>query len=215
MSIKSLFVPEILKTYHSDFNGEIKLIRFAEDLRLDVGGLTQSGGVMVWIWSQAIHHLLPRDFQPESILFLGLGGGSVIKWLARRYPQTKLTAVEIDPVMIEIAREHFGIGKVKNLTLINDDAVNFVKQTKEKFSLTLNDCYQGFKTPKGFEEIAVLKKMKAISDHILINRLYWDDFKIKTDDFVAKISPHFQIKSVYTASNLIISLDPLQGRTLK
>ena len=46
-----------------------------------------------------------------------------------------------------------------------------------------------------------------MSDHTLINRLYWDDFKLKTDDFVAKISPTFQIKSVYTASNLIISLN--------
>lgn len=214
MSIKSLFVPEILKTYHSDFNGEIKLIRFAEDLRLDVGGLTQSGSVMVWIWSQAIKYLLPYGYHPQSVLVLGLGGGSIVKWLSRRFPNASLAAVEIDPVMIEIAREHFGIGKVKNLTLVNDDAVNFIKKMKrnlpagrQEYSLTLNDCYQGFQTPKGFEEIAVLKKMKQISDHVLINRLYWDDFKIKTDDFVAKICPHFQIKSVYTASNLVIDLN--------
>ena len=207
MSLVSLFTPETIKTYHSDFNGGIKLIRFAADLRLDVGGLTQSGNVMVGIFDIGLKHLLPKGYRPESVLLLGLGGGSVIKYLHRRYPQATVTAVEIDPVMIEIAKEHFGVGKIKNLTIINDDAVNFVKKTKEKYSLILNDCFQGFQTPKGFEEIEVLKKMKAMSDHTLINRLYWDDFKLKTDDFVAKISPHFQIKSVYTASNLIISLN--------
>ncbi|MFZ2202328.1 MAG: hypothetical protein WAV56_02915, partial [Microgenomates group bacterium] len=85
MSLVSLFTPETIKTYHSDFNGEIKLIRFADDLRLDVGGLTQSGNVMVGIFNIGLTHLLPKDYHPESILLLGLGGGSVIKYLRRRY----------------------------------------------------------------------------------------------------------------------------------
>lgn len=206
MSLVSLFTPETIKTYHSDFNGDIKLIRFADDLRLDVGGLTQSGNVMVGIFDIGLSHLLPKGYRPESILVLGLGGGSVIRYLRRRYPSARLTAVEIDPVMIDIARKHFGVGKVKSLTIVNTDAVKFIKETKRKFSLILVDCYQGFKTPPGFDDIKVLQKMKAISDHLLINRLYWDDFKIKTDDFVAKMSPHFQVRSVYTASNLVISL---------
>ena len=74
MSLKYLFVPETIKTFHSDYNGDLKLIKFLGELRLDSAGLTQSGSVMVWIWSQGIRHLLPKDYQPESILLLGLGG---------------------------------------------------------------------------------------------------------------------------------------------
>ncbi len=206
MSLVSLFTPETIKTYHSDFNGEIKLIRFADDLRLDVGGLTQSGNVMVGIFDIGLKHLLPKDYRPESVLLLGLGGGSVIKYLRRRYPRARLTAVEIDPVMIDIARRHFHIKQVRNLKIVNEDAVKFIKETKEKFGLILVDCYQGHQTPPGFDDVRVLAKMKSLGDHLLINRLYWDDFKLETDRFVAKLAPHFRVRSVYTASNLVISL---------
>lgn len=206
MSLVSLFTPETVKTYHSDFNGDIKLIRFADDLRLDVGGLTQSGNVMVGIFDLGLKHLLPANYIPESVLLLGLGGGSVVRYLRRRYPGARLTAVEIDPVMIEIAKKHFGIGKVQDLKIINQDAVAYIIKAKEKYSLILVDCYQGYQTPPGFDDVRVLSKMRSLCDHLLLNRLYWDDFKLKTDEFVAKMSPDFQVKSVYTASNLVISL---------
>lgn len=207
MSLKCLFVPEIIKTFRSDFNGEIKLIRYVNEYRLDAGGLTQSGSVMVWIWSAAVKNLLPNNFQPKNILLLGLGGGSAIFWLRRRFPKAHLTAVEIDPVMIDLARKYFKVGKIKNLKIVNTDAVEFIKNTKDNYSLILMDCYRGYTTPADFEDIGVLKKMKQIGETVLINRLYWDDHKLATDEFVTNLSPHFRIKSVYTASNLVISIN--------
>lgn len=206
MSFKQLLAPETIAILHSEFNGEIQLIKFMNALRLEVGGLTQSGDVMVWIWSQSIKNLLPKNFSPESILLLGLGGGSALFWLRRRFPKTHLTVVEIDPVMIEIAQKYFHIGKIKDLTIVNQDAVEFIKKTKQNFSLILMDCYQGFKTPAGFVDVKVLRKMNRVGENVLLNRLYWDQHKTTTDEFVAKISHYFRIKSVYTASNLIISL---------
>lgn len=206
MSLKHFFVPETIKTFHSDYNGDLRLIKFLRELRLDSDGLTQSGSVMVWIWSQGINHLLPKGYQPKSIMLLGLGGGSALFWLKKHYPQAALTAIEIDPVMIGIAKEYFKVDKIKNLEIINIDAVKFIKETKRKFSLILMDCYQGFETPAGFDDIKVLQKMKKVGENVLLNRLYWDQHKIAADEFVAKISPHFQIKSVYTASNLVINL---------
>lgn len=220
MSIKQLLAPETIATFHSEFNGEIQLIKFMNSLRLEVEGLTQSGDVMVWIWSQAIKNLFPKNFSPESILLLGLGGGSALFWFRRRFPKSHLTVVEIDPVMIEIARKYFHIGRIKDLTIVNQDAVEFIKNCKlqtstksrsasggDHWSLILMDCYQGFKTPAGFVDVKVLQKMKRAGENVLLNRLYWDQHKTATDDFVAKISHHFRIKSVYTASNLIISLN--------
>lgn len=209
MSLKQLLAPKIVSILHSDFNGEIQLIKFMNSLRLEVGGLTQSGDVMVWIWSVAIKNILPKDYSPESILLLGLGGGSALFWLRRRFPKSHLTVVEIDPVMIEISRKYFHIGRIKDLTIVNQDAVEFIRNCKLQtyhWTLILMDCYQGFKTPAGFVDIKVLQKMKRVGENVLLNHLYWGEHKTITDEFVAKISHYFQIKSVYTASNLIISL---------
>lgn len=207
MEIKSFFRPQVIKVFRSKFNGEISLIKSTGKLRLEVDGLIQSGEAMIWIWSMAIRNLLPKKFSPKRILLLGLGGGSALFWLRKHFPETELTAVEIDPVMIKIARENFGIGKIKNMEIINADALQFIKEQSGKWGLVLVDCYQGQKIPEHFEEIEVLKSIKKIGDAVLINRLYWDDFKIKTDDFVGKISRYFRIKSVYTGSNLVISLN--------
>lgn len=206
MSLKSLLVPEIIKTFHSEYNGQIKLEKFLRTLRLDVDGLTQSGDVMVWVWSTGIKNILPKNYVPESILLLGLGGGSSLFWLRKRFPKAHLTVIEIDPIMIEIARKYFHIDRINDLRVINQDAVDFIKKTKNKYSVILVDCYQGFKTPPGFGEIPVLKKLKQKADVVLINRLYWDEHKATTDEFVEKISHHFAIKSVYTTSNLIIKI---------
>lgn len=209
MSLKSLLVPEIIKTFHSEYNGQIKLEKFIRTFRLDVDGLTQSGDVMVWIWSTGINNILPKEYVPESILVLGLGGGSSLFWLRKRFPKAQITAIEIDPVMIDIANKYFKVGKIKNLEIINADALEYIKSSKqndEHWSLILVDCYQGSKTPSGFGEIPVLKKLKQKADIVLINRLYWDEHKATTDEFVDKISHHFTVKSVYTTSNLVIKI---------
>lgn len=207
MEIKSFLRPQVIKIFRSKFNGEISLIRSTGKLRLEVDGLIQSGEAMIWIWSMAIRNLLPKKFSPKRILLLGLGGGSALFWLRKHFPEAELTAVEIDPVMIKIAKENFGIEKIKNLEIINADALQFIKEQTQKWDLILVDCYQGQKAPRELEEVETLEDIKNIGEVVLMNRLYWDDFKIKTDDFIAKISRQFQIKSVYTGSNLVISLN--------
>jgi spermidine synthase len=46
--------------------------------------------------------------RPRSILLIGLGGGSLVKFCHRRLPATQVTAVEIDANVIAL-REHFQI----------------------------------------------------------------------------------------------------------
>lgn len=54
-----------------------------------------------------VSHLL-RPSAPRRCLLVGLGGGAMVHFLARHFPQTELDAVEIDPVVVEIAAEWFG-----------------------------------------------------------------------------------------------------------
>ncbi|SFW23380.1 polyamine aminopropyltransferase [Nitrosovibrio sp. Nv17] len=44
---------------------------------------------------------------PGQILMLGLGGGSLAKFAYHRLPQSKITAVEISPRVVAVARSHF------------------------------------------------------------------------------------------------------------
>jgi spermidine synthase len=45
--------------------------------------------------------------EPENILMIGLGGGSLAKFVYHQMPQTKTTVVEINPQIVTAARNYF------------------------------------------------------------------------------------------------------------
>lgn len=45
--------------------------------------------------------------EPENMLMIGLGGGSLAKFVYHQIPQTKTTVVEIDPQIVTTARNYF------------------------------------------------------------------------------------------------------------
>ncbi|HBP16373.1 MAG TPA: hypothetical protein DEA08_01090, partial [Planctomycetes bacterium] len=53
-----------------------------------------------------VSHLL-RAEAPRRCLLVGLGGGAMVHFLARHFPETELDAVEIDPLVVQIADEWF------------------------------------------------------------------------------------------------------------
>jgi spermidine synthase len=63
----------------------------------------------------------------NQILILGVGGGSVIKTLVDEIKfKGSITGVEIDPEIINIANTYFKLDEIKNLTIVIDDAFEFV-----------------------------------------------------------------------------------------
>jgi len=206
MDLKEYFAPQVIKRFKSKFNSKVELIRFAGNLRLDMGKLTQSGQIIQDIWNKALKKFLTKDEKIKTVLILGFGAGSVVKVINSYYPNTQITGVEIDPVVIKIAKEYFKIGQIPNLKIINQDAVKFISKNKKHFDLILVDCYQGFKIPKKLENINLLKKLKKQTKHLFINRLYWGKHREKSNQFVNSLEKEFTIKICRTLSNLIISL---------
>lgn len=47
--------------------------------------------------------------EPANILMIGLGGGSLAKFVYHYLPGTRCTAVEINPRVVAVARSHFGL----------------------------------------------------------------------------------------------------------
>lgn len=46
---------------------------------------------------------------PRRILVLGLGGGSLVRFLLQHYPQAHIDAVESRAALVEVARTYFGL----------------------------------------------------------------------------------------------------------
>ncbi|RXR18912.1 methyltransferase domain-containing protein [Flavobacterium amnicola] len=79
----------------------------------------------------------------QSVLVLGVGGGSVIKLLQDEIQfGGKIIGIELDPKVIEIANQYFGLDKRKNIEINLKDAFEFVKNTTTTYDLIVIDIFQ-------------------------------------------------------------------------
>ena len=65
-----------------------------------------TGSVWDLLWLGLYFH--PRP-EPQRVLLLGLGAGTVVRQLQMLFAELHVTAVENDPVHVRVAREQFGI----------------------------------------------------------------------------------------------------------
>ncbi len=86
--------------------------------------------------------LRDRDRFPENALLIGLGAGSLTKFLYRHYPCTQLTVVEIEPRVVEVARESFHLPlDADRLDIVIGDGAEYVRNTDKTFDLIMVDGF--------------------------------------------------------------------------
>ena len=86
--------------------------------------------------------LILRDEPPSTVLQIGLGAGSITRYLHRWFPQARNTVVEIDPRVVTTAREFFKLPEEsQNLRIVIGEGHDFVAGTKSRFDLVIADGY--------------------------------------------------------------------------
>jgi spermidine synthase len=99
----------------------------------------------------------------ESTLLLGMGGGSIIKSLRETFEYKKnIVAVEIDPEVIKLAKDEFGVFATENLQIIQQDAFQYVKTSEENFQLIIVDLFIDTKVPPIFFEKEFCKNLSKV-----------------------------------------------------
>jgi spermidine synthase len=79
---------------------------------------------------------------PRKVLLIGLGAASLTKFLYRHYPLAHLTVVEIEPAVVDTARQFFKLPEdAKRINLVIGDGVEYVLNSDKKFDLILVDGY--------------------------------------------------------------------------
>lgn len=127
--------------FNSKFNGQVKLKKFLGRYSVWVNGFEQSGSNYVEkIWKNGLEKV---NFFPKNILILGLGCGTLVKLISKKWPEARISGVEIDPVMIDLGKKYFGLDKYKNLKIILSDVKKFLTKPQPKFDLVFVDFYKG------------------------------------------------------------------------
>lgn len=96
----------------------------------------------------------------SEILLLGLGGGSIIQTLRNTFDHHgKITAVEIDEVVIEIAKNEFNITGNHNLEINCEDAFFYVDHCVLQFEIIIINIFIDNQVPEQFYESQFWKNL--------------------------------------------------------
>lgn len=130
----------------------------------------------------------------QSILVLGVAGGSVIRTLVDEINfKGQITGVEIDKAIIEIANTYFKLDEIPNLEIVFDDASEFVLKTNAKFDLIIIDIFQDTKMPDFLFEFFFINRICFLLNpkgHILFNTMLLNDKQKQLNlDFVKNFDP--------------------------
>ncbi len=201
------FLEKVLETSYSLLSGEIRVIKsLAWGTFIQIGGITQSGGVVEQIWKDVVKKI---NGEFDNILILGFGGGSVAKILRKKFKDSKIVGVEIDPLMVKMGKKYLGMsGKIAKV--YTDDALNWLLRNRgRKFDLIVVDVYQGKVFPKKFESDNFLNLAASFLSEegiLIFNRLYTSDLGVRKSAlrFGEKLEKKFKrVVRLFPCANLI------------
>jgi spermidine synthase len=92
-------------------------------------------------YSQMMMAALALHPAPKRALILGHGGGSLAKWLARRWPDLELDLVEVDLSVVRAAEQYFGYSGAMGHRVYVNDARAFFRTTNARYDVIWLDVF--------------------------------------------------------------------------
>lgn len=207
-------LPKIIYETNSDFNGKISVIEIGQTKKLMVDGIIQS---INWdspnasrqVWGRLVENLHEQKPDLKSVLVLGLGGGAMQHLLAKKFPGIHITSVEIDKVMVDVAKKFFGLEDIPNHRIIVGDALKVISVPEEfgiphnSFQAVIVDIYCGQQYPdlgSCGNFFASVKNLVVPGGLVIFNRIYLEHHQEQVNQFIDLLEGFYtNIKSVIIA----------------
>ncbi|RJR27461.1 methyltransferase domain-containing protein [candidate division WWE3 bacterium] len=207
--------PKILFETESQYNGHIKVIELNNGTRkIRVDNIDQSISHFApncsrLYWGKVVDILKENKPDLSNMFILGLGGGTLVHLIHNNFPNVHITSVDIDQVMVDIAKNYFDLDSVPNHRVIVADAMRVVIEPDEfeipeySYDGLLVDIYIGEKFPdlgKSGNFIAALKRLIKPGGIIIFNRIYREEHQDDVNIFIDYVSEFFP-----SVKNLVVA----------
>ncbi|WP_246284947.1 spermidine synthase [Winogradskyella wichelsiae] len=205
------YIYPVTKTITSKYSGELEITWYNGKKHLNSQNANYSYGSLQRILKFGLEKINLTNF--NSILILGMGGGSVIKTLREDFNYNNaIEAVELDSVVVDIAKTEFGIIENNLLKIHCMDAFQFVQTNTKKFDLIIVDLYIDLTVPSKFLDQEFWNQVlssKSIKGTVLFNASVNASNEAKVDSLVNYLkSKVFQVdiyKKVNNTNTVIIA----------
>lgn len=160
----SFLIPITVLKHNSSVSSSIEITWNNGQLVMDSENTNYSYGSLQRILRRGLQSIGFENIKnSNSILILGVAGGSVIKTLVNEIDfNGEITGVEIDPEIISLANTYFKLNEIPNLTIIIEDACRFVQKTNKTFDLIVIDIFQDNSMPQFLFETVFVENTKYL-----------------------------------------------------
>jgi len=128
----------------------------------------------------------------ESILILGVAGGSVVQTLVSDFSFAKnITGVELDEEIIDVANSYFNLDKIPNFKCVIADAEQFVQSDANQYDLIVIDIFKDTEMPEFLFEESFISNCKHLLNkkgYILFNTMHLN--KNVIENYLLHFDPH-------------------------
>ena len=127
-------------------NGDVRCMCFTRNCRVGRQSCldTRHPNRMVMHYPQLMLGALYVNPAPQSVLIVGLGGGTLPRALRQLLPDARIDVVEIDPAVVRVANRYFDFAASDKTHVIESDGRVYVKRalrTAQRYDLIMLDAF--------------------------------------------------------------------------
>lgn len=213
MGLLSIFVPRVIFEGGTKYNKEIKVIELGKTKKLIVDGIVQSFSsnsnfAKGKVWGKISDITFEECPHAKNVLILGMGAGTIAHLLRKKYKTLKLTCVEIDKVIVDLAKKHFEFKEDEDTKIIVGNALEVVTHpsvygVNQKFECIIVDTYSGGEQGEEFSKLAFFESLTKLMDKgglLIINKIVYKNQSAAEIDKYAKrlkqVVPTLNVKQI-------------------
>lgn len=100
--------------------------------------------------------------EPDRVLVVGLGGGTLPMFVHAHYPEATIDAVEIDPQVVHVAREFFGFRDDARMRAHVGDGRAFIEKSRQPYDLIFLDAFGSDSVPPALTTEEFLRAVRRV-----------------------------------------------------
>ncbi|MBF0470208.1 MAG: spermidine synthase [Gammaproteobacteria bacterium] len=134
--------------------------------------------------------------EPQRVLHIGLGGGSLLRFLHHHYPQLQQEVVELRPAVYRVAKRFFACPEAAEITLHLDPVERFCflhgRHLQHRFDLILVDAFDADGLSSELNDPHLMRQFHSfLSPSGVLGINLWSNRSSAVNDLIAVIKQQF------------------------
>jgi spermidine synthase len=147
--------------------------------------------------------------KPQEVLIVGLGGGTIPSFLHHHFPKMTIDAVDIDPVVVDVAKKYFAFKEDETLHAHVADGRAFIEKCNDRYDVIFLDAFNANSVPYTLatREFLLSVREALTPEGVVVSNVWGRNSNRLYDDMVRTYQDVFEelyVVDVRGASNKIL-----------